>query len=117
MTITIVAVLLGILSVAAGAAKVMLVPEEVTFLGRFGFTSTLIVAFGALQIVGGLLISIPITRLYGALLAGLAFTVSTVLLVLERNFAFGAISLLPVILSGLIAYYSFQHRTGRGSGR
>ena len=45
---TVVAVMVGLLSLLAGAAKIAQVPEEVAFLGQFGFGATLIVAFGVL---------------------------------------------------------------------
>ncbi len=101
---TIVAVLVGLLSLAAGAAKIAQVPEEVAFLGQFGFGATLIVAFGVLQAVGGLLMIIPKTRFYGALLAAAGFAISVVLLLLAGNLPFAGVSIVPVVLAAWVAY-------------
>lgn len=99
VVLMVVAVLVGFLSVAAGAAKVARVPEEVAFLEQFGFSSVVIVLFGVVQIMGGLLLLVPRTRALGALVAGVAFSVSVVLLVADGNLGFAAVSLIPVVLS------------------
>ena len=101
---TVVAVMVGLLSLLAGAAKVAQVPEEVAFLGQLGFGAPLIVAFGALQVVGGLLMIIPKTRFYGALLAAAGFTISVVLLLLAGNLPFAGVSIVPVALAAWVAY-------------
>lgn len=111
VAMTIVTLLIGLLSLAAGAAKIALVPEEVRFLSQFGFTSTLTITFGIAQLVGGLLLVLPATRLYGAGIAGIAFAISALLLLLDDNLVFAGVSLVPVILSGLIAYRSYVSRT------
>lgn len=46
-------VLLILLSLASGVAKVMLTPQEVKFFGDAGFSDTLILLFGAAQLLGG----------------------------------------------------------------
>lgn len=101
---TIAAVLIGLLSIAAGAAKVALVPEEVSFLSQFGFTSAVTITFGIVQVLGGLLLVVPATRFFGSLIVGLAFALSVVLLSIGGNLAFAGVSLIPVGLAGLIAY-------------
>ena len=108
IVITIVAVLIGLLSIAAGAAKIALVPEEVEFLSQFGFTPVLTVFFGTVQVLGGLLLVIPITRFYGSLIAAIAFALSAALLLVAGNVTFAGVSLVPVILASLIAYKSFS---------
>lgn len=110
IAITIVAVLIGLLSIAAGAAKVALVPEEVEFLSQFGFTTVLTIVFGAAQILAGIFLLVPIARFYGALIAAIAFLLSAALLLVAGNTAFAGVSLVPVILAGLIAYQSFSSR-------
>lgn len=107
---TIFAVLVGLLSIAAGAAKIALVPEEVSFLSQFGFTSLLTVTFGIAQVLGGLLLIVPTTRFFGSAIAGLAFAFSVVLLLIGGNLAFAGVSLIPAGLAGLIAY---QNRPGQ----
>ena len=108
---TIVSLLIGLLSIAAGAAKIALVPEEVRFLSQFGFTNALTISFGIIQVVGGLLLVLPNSRLYGASIAGAAFAVSALFLLLDGNLIFAGVSLVPVGLAGLIAYRSYVRRT------
>ncbi len=108
IAMTIAAVLIGLLSIAAGAAKIALVPAEVEFLSQFGFTSALTVSFGALQVLGGLLLVIPTTRFYGALIAAIAFALSAALLLVAGNLSFAGVSLVPVILASLIAYKTYS---------
>ena len=111
---TVLAVILGLLSIAAGVAKVALVPEEATFLQSFGFTDALIIAFGLIQVLGGVLLAVPRTRAYGASICFVGFTVSAVLLLIDGKLAFGGVSLLPVALCAFIAYQSFSSRRSEG---
>ena len=104
LVMAIVAVLIGLLSIAAGAAKVALIPAEVEFLSQFGFTNGVTIAIGVAQVLGGLLVLIPTTRFYGGLVVGLLFLVSAALLLVAGDAAFAGISLLPVALAGLVAY-------------
>lgn len=106
IAITILAVLIGLLSIAAGGAKIALVPEEVNFLSQFGFTNALTIAFGVTQVASGLLTVVPATRYFGSIVAGLAFAFSAVLLLVDGNLAFAGVSLIPVGFAGLIAYRS-----------
>lgn len=113
---TIVAVVIGLLSIAAGAAKIALLPEEVEFLIQFGFTNNLTFTFGATQVVGGVLLMSRRTRFYGSLVAGIAFAVSAALLLIAGNAAFAGVSMLPVILAGLVAYRSCVTKTAIAHG-
>lgn len=110
ITITIIAVLLGLLSIAAGGAKIALVPEELKFLSQFGFTNTLTIVYGIIQVLAGILLLIPKTRLYASIIAVLAFGLSVVLLFMAGNLPFAGISLIPVVLAGLVAYFSKKNK-------
>lgn len=117
IVIAILAVLLGLLSIAAGGAKVALVPDEVAFLSQFGFSTVLTVLFGAAQVLGGVLLVIPVTRAYGALIAAAAFALSAALVLVAGNFAFAGVSLVPVILAVLIAYHSVSAKRAIAIGK
>lgn len=99
-------VIVALLSVAAGAAKIALVVDEVEFLSQFGFNEPLTMAFDAVQVLGGLLMLIPFARLYGAIGVVIVFTLSEVLILISGNLAFAALSAIPVALSGFIIYFS-----------
>ena len=107
---TLLALLIGLLSIAAGGAKIALVPEEVAFLSQFGFTTALTMSYGAVQILGGLLLIIPKTRFYGAIITAIAFAMSAVLLLVAGNIAFAGVSVVPVILAGFIANRGFTEK-------
>lgn len=111
VAITIVTLLIGLLSIAAGAAKIALVPDEVRFLSQFGFTPALIITFGITQVLGGVLLVFPATRAYGSIVAGIAFALSALLLLIGGNLVFAGISLVPVCLAGLIGYRSYASQT------
>ncbi|NRA84409.1 MAG: hypothetical protein HRU22_11760 [Gammaproteobacteria bacterium] len=98
--------LIALLSIAAGAAKVMELPQEVQFLQSFGFSSLLIITYGLVQIAGGGLLAFPKTLKWGAIIIILAFALSTVLIFVGGNFVFGLASMLPIIIAGIILWLS-----------
>ena len=101
-------VIVTVLSIAAGAAKVMQTPQEMEFLQGAGLSETLIMVFGLVQTVGGVLLLPQKTRLSGAVLAALAFMASSVLIFIGGNITFGLFSILPVVLAGIVAQQSVR---------
>jgi len=93
---------IALLSIAAGLAKVMQTPQEMEFLQGLGLSSILIAVFGWVQVIGGGLLVPKKTRMPGAILVTAAFSVSTVLLFIGGNLAFGLVSIIPVALAGVI---------------
>lgn len=106
IALTILAVLIGLLSIAAGGAKVALIPEEAEFLATFGFSDLTTRLFGVVQILGGLLVMLPTTRMVGSLVTAAGFAASAALIFAGGDLAFGSISLVPVALALLVAYKS-----------
>jgi hypothetical protein len=98
--------IIAILSIVAGAAKVMQTPQEMEFLKALGLSTSLILVFGLIQIAGGVLLVPRKTRMFGAVLATAALVVSTVLIFVGGNFAFGLFSILPVALASVVIYQS-----------
>ena len=88
----------------------LLVPEESEFLAQFGFTDPVTMTFGALQITGGLLLLVPATRLYGAVLCALCFAASFGMILTTGDLLFACVSLLPVLISGFIALRCWRTR-------
>lgn len=97
-------ILISLLSVAAGLAKVMQVPQEMEFLTGFGLSTSAILTFGVVQVLGGVLLAIPRFRLSGAILIIIAFLLSAILVFLGGNLSFGFVSILPVAATGWILY-------------
>ena len=98
--------IIALLSIAAGLAKVMQTQQELEFLQGVGLSSASIVAFGLVQISGGVLLVLKKTRMLGAVLATSALVVSTVLIFIGGNLAFGLVSILPIALACVIIYQS-----------
>ena len=109
LVITIVA----LLSIAAGLAKVLQTPQEMEFLQGAGLSTGLIIVFGIVQILGGLLLAPGKTRMVGAVIAAAAFAVSAALIFVSGNLVFGLVSLLPVALVGIVIYQSSGTTLGK----
>ena len=95
---------IAILSVAAGLAKVLQSQHEIEFLQGLGLSIFVIMVFGLMQIIGGVLMAPEKTRMPGAVLVTLGFVVSTVLIFMGGNVTFGLISVIPAALAGMISY-------------
>ena len=97
-------VIVALLSIAAGAAKVIQAPQEMEFLQGFGLSTLSIIVFGLVQILAGVLLAPQKTRISGATLAIIAFAASTILIFKGGNFAFALFSILPIVLSVIVVY-------------
>ena len=91
-------VLLVLLSVTSGITKVIQMPEELKFFRDVGFSSTILVMFGVAQLVGGVLLISPKMRKLGAIIVGVTFGISTILIFKSGNAAFGLFSILPILM-------------------
>lgn len=102
-------ILLALLGVAAGVSKIMQIPQEMAFFqGEMGYSSELIVAFGAFQLLGGLLIVFKKTRLAGALLLGLTLFLSCIVVFMSGKVLFGLVSAIPVIMADIAAWLELK---------
>ena len=103
-------IIISLLSIAAGAAKVLLTSQEVQFLHGFGLNNTVIIIFGAIQILGGAILAHKNLRMYGAVIVVLGLFISSLLIFFSGNVTFGIISLLPVALTVVIIKQSAKLR-------
>ena len=95
--------------------RIMQTPQEMEFLQGAGLSPGLIVVFGVVQILGGLLLVPRKTRMIGAVIAATVFAASTALIFMGGNLAFGLISILPIALAGIVIYHS-SRTTPRWAG-
>ena len=102
MKILALVVLISMLSMAAGAAKVAQVPSEMAFLQSMGLSPRAILLFGGVQIVGAILSLAGRTRIAGLWLVSAMFLLSAALIFYSGSFVFGVISLLPVGIAVLL---------------
>jgi hypothetical protein len=82
------------LAVSSGISKIVLMQQDVDFFGKFGFATSVLVAFGFAQLVGGLLMIAPKTRIPGTVVVAISFLISAVLLFLDGNYIVAAITLI-----------------------
>jgi len=92
-------VLLIIVSLAAGGAKLLQMPQEVRFFRDAGLDIDLLIPLGAMQIIGALLAIPKKTRLYGLILVSAGFLISAVAIYLTGNVLFAMVSLIPFALT------------------
>ena len=104
-------VLLVLLSLSSGMAKVLLMPQEVKFFGGAGFGETATVMFGLAQVIGGVLLSFKKVRVFGAVIVAITFVVATVLVFMDGKIAFGLFSMLPVVMLGIVVHESTMRST------
>ena len=91
--------LLVVLGIVAGAAKVLQLPKEMEFLHEAGLNTTLILVFGLLQGLGGILLVFTQLRVWGAVITLAALVLSTFLLFRVGKTGFAMFSLIPVLMT------------------
>ena len=94
--------MLVLLSVSSGVVKVMQMPQEVAFFAIIGFSKSILIAFGAIQIVSGLMMIHPKTRFAGALIVYVTFLISAVPLVLAEHRLLVMLTVVVIVLLGLV---------------
>jgi len=99
---TLVLVLLIFLSMISGATKVALMPEDVEFFGKYGFSNPMLIAFGAAQFIGGVLMPFRRARFVGAAIVAVTFLVSLVLLLMDGNMPVSIATAVAMFLLGIV---------------
>lgn len=92
-----------LLSLAAGAAKLMRAPQEVAFFEALGLDLTLMSVLGGIQVLAALTLLLTRYRKTGAVLAAIGFAVSAIMIFANSQPGFAWVSLIPVGLAGFIA--------------
>jgi hypothetical protein len=94
---------LVLLAVSSGITKIMLMPQDVVFFGRYGFTDPILIAFGCSQLVGGVLLAIPKTRVVGAMVVAITFVISAGVLFMAGKIPITLVTIVCVLLLAAIA--------------
>ena len=95
-------VILIFLAISSGITKIMLMPQEAEFFGKYGFNNLLLIIFGVTQVIGGVLMIITKMRIYGAIVVIVTFGISVLLLMLEGNYMVSFITLIAMALLGVV---------------
>ena len=91
-------VLLPALAVSSGITKITLMPNEVEFFSQYGFSNSMLIASGAVQLVGGILLPWKKTRFAGATVVALTFLVSLAILLMDGNMPVSIVTAIVTIL-------------------
>ena len=100
--------LLVFLAVSSGITKIMLMQQDVDFFGKYGFTNPILIAYGSVQLIGGLLLIFKKTRLAGAILVATTFLVSLVVLLMDGNIPVSIVTAIATLLSGVVIKQSWK---------
>ena len=106
----IVLVILTLLAISSGVAKVLLVQREVDFFGQYGFSNAVLIVFGTLQLIGGLLLPFKKTRFAGAAIVAITFLVSLILLLMDGSIPASLITLVAILLLGIVMKQSLSKK-------
>lgn len=99
---TIILVLLMFLAISSGVTKIALMQQDVDFFGKYGFSNPILIAFGATQLIGGLLLPFKRTRFSGAAIVAMTFLVSLVMLLMEGNIPVSIATIVATLLLGMV---------------
>lgn len=107
-------IILGVLvflAISSGITKIMLMPQETEFFGKYGFNDIMLMIFGVIQVIGGVVMIMPKLRTYGAIAVVITFGISLILLILEGNYPVSVVTLIAMAL--LVLIIKQNHITSR----
>lgn len=104
----IILVVLVLLAVSSGVTKILLMQQDVDFFGKYGFSDPILVIYGLVQLIGGLLLVFTKTRFVGAAIVAVTFLISLVVILMEGNIPVGIITVITILLLGVIMKQSWQ---------
>ena len=105
---TIILVVLMFLAMSSGVTKIALMQQDVDFFGKYGFTNPILIAFGAIQLIGGILLAFKKTRFSGAAIVAITFLISLVVLLMEGNVPMSIVTLLATLMLGIVMKQSWS---------
>lgn len=106
--------ILVFLAVSSGITKILLMQQDAEFFGKYGFAAPSLMAFGATQLVGGVLLVFQRVRVLGAAFVAITFLVSAVLLIMEGNIPFTIFTFIALLGLGFIARSSLTKEQPEG---
>jgi hypothetical protein len=96
------------LAVSSGITKIALMQQDVDFFGKYGFTNPILIAFGAVQLTGGVLLPFRKTRIVGAAIVATTFLISLVVLLMEGNILVSIATIVATLLLGVVMKLSWK---------
>jgi len=105
---TIVLAVLTLLAISSGITKILLMEQDVEFFGKYGFSNLMLIAYGLLQLIGGLLLVFTKTRFVGAAIVAITFLISLALLLMDGNIPVSIITIVATVLLGVVMKQSWR---------
>ncbi len=99
-------VVLIFLAVSSGITKIALMQQDVDFFGKYGFSNPILVAYGLVQVMGGIMLAFKKTRFSGAAIVAVTFLISLVVLLMEGNIP---VSIATIVATGLLGFIMKQN--------
>ena len=100
--------ILTLLAVSSGITKILLMPQDVDFFGKYGFSDPLLIAYGSVQLLGGFLLVFTKTRFAGAAIVAVTFLISLALLLMEGNVPVSIVTAVATLLLLVVMKRSWQ---------
>ncbi|MEM7369141.1 MAG: DoxX family protein [Bacteroidota bacterium] len=97
---TVFLIILILLSIATAVTKLIQMPEEMELFRHAGFSDSMTILFGIIQLVGGILLVPGKTRKYGAIVMLSTFVIATIVVFMKGMIGFGLFSMLFIALAG-----------------
>jgi len=101
-------VVLIFLAISSGVTKIMLMPQDAEFFGKYGFTHSILIAYGATQLIGGIFLIIQKTRFIGTVIVAITFLISAVVLIMDNNILFTIITFVAIAMLGVVMKQSLK---------
>ena len=106
---TVILAVLVFLAVSSGITKIVLMQQDVDFFGKYGFTNPILIAYGAVQLIGGILLPFKKTRFAGAAIVAATFLISLVVLLMEGNILVSIATIVATLLLGVVMKLSWKN--------
>jgi hypothetical protein len=113
IALAILLIVLALLAVSSGMSKILLMQQEVEFFGRYGFSTPMLIVFGAVQLIGGILMPFKKTRFAGAAIVAGTFLVSLAMLLIAGNIAISIVTLIATLLLFVVMKLSWNPSSER----
>ena len=108
--------ILTFLAVSSGVMKVMLVQQDVEFFGRYGFSNAMLIAFGIVQLIGGVLLPLKKTRFVGAAIVAITFLISLAILIMDGNISVSIVTAIATLLLFVVMKVSWEPHAKKPHG-
>ena len=105
---TVILVVLILLAVSSGITKVALLQQDVDFFGKYGFSNPLLIVYGLVQLIAGVLMAFSRTRFVAASIVAITFLMSLAMLLMEGDLPVSVATLVATLLLGVVMKQSWK---------